>query len=55
MLKVTVRLDEAIPGWAQGEALLAFEQHLRQLTALDCRVLKEKLPDESPLRIQRSV
>lgn len=49
-LPVIVHFDEAIPPEAQGPALLAFEQHLRALTGLDCRVFLEKMADDSKLR-----
>ena len=52
VLGVTVRFDEGVPAIAQGQALLAFEQHLRQLTKLDCRVFKERMGDDSKLRNQ---
>lgn len=51
-LKVVVHFDEAIPPDAQGRALLAFEKHLRQITKLDCRVFKERMGDDSKLRIK---
>lgn len=51
MLVVTVTLDDAIPALAQSAALLAFELHLRQLTKLDCRVMKNKMGDDSKLRM----
>lgn len=51
MLVVTVRFDERVPASVQGPALLAFEKHLRQLTGLDCRVLKERMGDDSKLRV----
>ena len=46
MLKVMVQFDDQIPSEAQGSALLAFERHLRELTGLDCRVLKARKDDE---------
>lgn len=47
-----VYFDEIIPLVAQGRALLAFEKHLRELTKLDCRVFKEKMGDDSKLRVK---
>jgi len=52
MLAVTVRFDEQIPALAQSQALLAFEKHLRALTGLDCRVLKDRMGDDSKLRLK---
>ncbi len=50
-LKVTVRFDDAIPPEAQAVALMDFEKQLRALTKLDCRVFKEKMGDDSKLRV----
>ena len=50
-LKVTVRFDDGVPPEAQGVALLSFEKHLRSLTKLDCRVFKERMGDDSKLRV----
>ena len=52
MIKVVVRFSEEIPGEAQGPALLSFEKKLRELTQLDCRVFKDKMGDDSKLRIR---
>ena len=49
---VTVRFGDGIPPDAEGPALLALEKHLRQITGLDCRVFKERLGDDSKLRIK---
>lgn len=46
-----VSFDERIPSDAQAAALMAFEQRLRVLTQLDCRVLKAKMGDDSKLRV----
>jgi hypothetical protein len=51
-LHVTVRFGDGVPTSAQGPALLAFEKHLRQITGMDCRVFKERLGDDSKLRIK---
>lgn len=51
-LQVIVKFDETIPADVQGPALLAFEKHLRQLSGLDCRVFKERMGDDSKLRIK---
>jgi hypothetical protein len=52
MISITVRFSEDIPPLAQGEALLAFEKNLRDLTGLDCRVFKDKMGDDSKLRVR---
>ena len=49
--KVVVKFEEGISHHAQGIALLDFERHLRKLTGLDIRVLKELKGDDSRLRI----
>lgn len=52
MLSVVVKFAEGIPSEAQGPALLDFEKNLRQLTGMDCRVFKERMGDDSKLRIK---
>lgn len=49
-LHVIVKFGDAIPSDAQGEALLAFEKHLRALTGVTCHVFKESMGDDSKLR-----
>lgn len=51
-MNVTVIFDEAIPAAAQGVALLEFEKKLRELTGLDVRVLKQRMGDDSKLRVK---
>ena len=51
-LPVTVHFAAGIPDAAQAAALLAFERHLRSLTGLDCRVFKQRLGDDSKLRVK---
>lgn len=51
-LHILVKFGDDVPAEAQGIALLAFEKHLRQLTALDCRVFKDKMGDDSKLRVR---
>lgn len=50
-LKVTVHFDDAILPEAQGAALLALEKDLRARTKLDVRVFKERMGDDSKLRV----
>jgi hypothetical protein len=50
-LNVLVRFGDQIPSEAQGPALMAFEKSLRQSTGLDCRVFKDRMGDDSKLRI----
>ena len=49
---VKVKFDETIPASAQGKALLAFELHLRRMTGMDCRVHKDRMADDSKLRVR---
>lgn len=51
MIKVTVRFDGEVPDDIQAKALFDFELNLRTLSGLDCRVLKERMADDSKLRI----
>ena len=51
LVKVIVRFEGLVPAPLQGVALLAFEKHLRQITGLDCRVLKDLKGDDSKLRV----
>ena len=53
-VNVTVKFPAAVPLAAQGPALLAFEKHLRALTGLDVRVLKDLKGDDSKLRVMMS-
>ena len=50
-MPVTVKFAEGIPPEAQGVAMLSFEKHLRAITGLDCRVFKERMGDDSKLRV----
>lgn len=51
-LHVLVRFGDDVPSDAQGPALMAFEKHLRQLTSQDIRVFKDKMGDDSKLRVR---
>lgn len=51
-MNVNVKFDEGIPPEAQGQCLLAFEKHLRQVTGMDIRVFKDKMGDDSKLRVK---
>ncbi len=50
---VVVTFPEGIPSCAQSEALMEFERILRILSGMDCRVVKDKMPDDSKLRMMR--
>lgn len=49
--EVTVTFPAGFPSEAQGRALLAFEQYLRNLTGLEVHVFKAKMGDDSKLRM----
>jgi len=51
-IHVVVRFGEGVSSEAQGEALLSLEKHLRALTGQDCRVFKDRMGDDSKLRIK---
>lgn len=53
--KVTVHLDDRIPSNIQAEALLAFERILRVQSGLDVRVFKERMGDDSKLRVKMTL
>ena len=50
-VKVVVLFEGYVNPLHQGEALLAFEKHLRHLTGLDVRVHKHLKGDDSKLRV----
>lgn len=52
MITVTVRFEGDLPAHVQGVALLEFEKTLRTLSGFDVRVFKEKMGDDSKLRIR---
>jgi hypothetical protein len=49
---VLVRFGDHIGADAQGRALLAMEKFLRTTTGLDVRVFKERMGDDSKLRVK---
>lgn len=49
-LEVVVRFPKGISMQAQGHALLLLEDHLRNRTGLDVRVVKDLMGDDSRLR-----
>lgn len=51
MHQVRVALPDGIPHHLQSQALMAFERHLRVLTGLDVQVFKDKMADDSKLRM----
>lgn len=51
LIKVTVKFEDGVSAEHQGVALLAFERALRAMTKEDVRVFKEKMGDDSKLRV----
>jgi hypothetical protein len=51
MIKVIVRCDEGIPDDVQAKCLFDFERNLRERSGLDVWVLKERMQDDSKLRV----
>lgn len=51
VIKVIVRADEGIPDDIQAKCLFDFEVNLRQRSGLDIWVLKERMADDSRLRV----
>ena len=54
-LQVVVKFPPGIPLAAQGPALLAMEKMLRASTALDIRVVKDLMGDDSKLRVRMTL
>lgn len=52
METITVRFSEGVPSDAQAVSLMLLEKQLRTITGMDCRVFKEKMGDDSKLRIK---
>ena len=50
-IKVTVKFADGLEPQHEAVALMGFEKQLRVLTGLDCRVFKEKMGDDSKLRV----
>jgi hypothetical protein len=54
MMKVTVTFDDLIAPTMQGPLLLAMEKLLRTGLQMDVRVFKDRMQDDSLLRIKRT-
>ena len=50
-IKVTVQFGDGVPDDAQAKSMFDFEVNLRKLTGLDVRVLKDRMKDDSQLRV----
>ena len=54
-LQVVVKFPKEVPLAAQGVALLLMEKALRAATALDVRVVKDLMGDDSKLRSRMTI
>lgn len=51
MIRVLVRCEEGIPDDIQAKAMFDFEVSLRERSGLDVWVLKDRMADDSKLRV----
>lgn len=51
MIKVMVNFDDGVPDDIQAKCLFDFEVALRERSGLDVRVFKERMKDDSRLRV----
>lgn len=51
MIRVLVRCEDGIPDDIQAKALFDFERSLRERSGLDVWVLKDRMQDDSKLRV----
>ena len=51
MIKVTVDFQDGVPDDCQSKALFDFEIALRERSGMDVRVVKERMQDDSKLRV----
>ena len=51
MIRVLVRCEDGIPDDIQAKAMFDFERSLRERSGLDVWVLKERMADDSKLRV----
>lgn len=54
-VQVLVKFPAEVPLAVQGPALLYMEQHLRQASGLDIRVVKDLMGDDSKLRVMMTL
>lgn len=50
-MKVLVRFEDGVPDDIQAKAMFDFEVFLRTKSGLDVRVFKERMADDSKLRV----
>jgi hypothetical protein len=51
MFRAVVRFDDGVPDDIQAKALFDFERDLREMSGLDVRVYKDRMADDSKLRV----
>ena len=51
MIKVLVDFKDGVPDDIQAKCMFDFEMNLRILSGLDVRVFKERMADDSKLRV----
>ena len=51
MIRAIVRFEDGIPDDVQAKAMFDFERNLRERSGLDVWVLKERMADDSKLRV----
>lgn len=51
MIRVVVHFEDGVPDDVQAKCLFDFERNLRERSGLDCRVFKERMADDSRLRV----
>ncbi len=50
-MKVLVRFEDGVPDDIQAKTMFDFEKNLRERSGLDIRVFKDRMQDDSKLRI----
>ncbi len=51
MIRVLVHFADGVQDDIQAKAMFDFERNLRERSGLDCRVFKERMQDDSKLRV----
>ena len=51
MIRVIVKFDDGVPDDIQAKTMFDFERNLRERSGLDTRVFKERMGDDSRLRV----
>lgn len=51
MIRAIVKFDDGVPDDVQAKAMFDFEVYLRTATGADIRVFKDRMVDDSKLRV----